>query len=119
MLVQGLLECHFKVQKDVCGDEEEEALVVGDALQIREDVLDLQQAFFESGHGEDRQLVPWVDRQNSQEPPAARWTVRSGLDVSFSFWHWSKVLQDLVVEVDLEVLEPDAGLLVHCVMQIL
>lgn len=41
------------------------------------------------------------------------------LDVSFSFRHWSKVLKDLVVEADLEVLEPDAGLLIHCVMQLL
>lgn len=41
------------------------------------------------------------------------------LDVSFSFRHWSKVLQDLVVEADLEVLEPDAGLLIHCIMQLL
>lgn len=41
------------------------------------------------------------------------------LDVSFSFWHWSKVLQDLVVEVDLEVLEPNSGLFIHCIVQLL
>lgn len=41
------------------------------------------------------------------------------LDISFSFWHWSKVLQDLVVEADLEILEPDPGLLIHCIMQFL
>lgn len=41
------------------------------------------------------------------------------LDISFSFWHWSKVLQDLVVEADLEVLEPDTGLLIHRVVQVL
>lgn len=41
------------------------------------------------------------------------------LDVGFTFWHWSKVLQDLVVEADLEVLEPDPGLVVHCVVQFL
>lgn len=54
MLVQGLLECHFKVQRMFVVMKKEEALVVGDALQIREDVLDLHQAFFEAGHGEDR-----------------------------------------------------------------
>lgn len=57
-----------------------EALVVGDALQICEDVLDLNQAFFEGGHGQDRQLVSRVDRQNSQQPPAAGWTIRSRLE---------------------------------------
>lgn len=95
------------------------ALIVGDALQICEDVLDLHQAFFEAGHGEDRELVQWVDRQNSQEPPAASWAIRSCLDISFPFRHWSKMLQDLVVEADLEVLEPDAGLFIHCIMQLL
>lgn len=41
------------------------------------------------------------------------------LDIGFLFWHRSKVLQDLVMEADLKVLEPDAGLLVHCIMQLL
>lgn len=43
-------------------------------------MLDLHQAFSEAGHGEDRELVAWVDRQHSQEPPAASWTVRSRLE---------------------------------------
>lgn len=115
-----LLECCVKVQRIFFfWWWEEEVLVVGDALQICEDVLDLHQAFFEAGHGEDRELVPRVNRQNSQEPPTTRWTIRSCLDISFSFWHWSKVLQDLVVEADLEVLEPDTSLLIHCIMQLL
>lgn len=41
------------------------------------------------------------------------------LDISFALWHRSKVLQDLVAEADLEVLEPDAGLLVHVIVQLL
>lgn len=77
MLLKGSSLCHFKVQKlFVC----REALVVGDALQICEDVLDLNQTFFEGGHGQDRQLVSRVDRQNSQQPPAAGWTIRSHLE---------------------------------------
>lgn len=41
------------------------------------------------------------------------------LNVSLSFWHWSKVLQNLVVEADLEVLEPGTSLLIHLIMQLL
>lgn len=41
------------------------------------------------------------------------------LDVSFSFRHWSKMLQDLVVEADFKILEPITGLLIHCIMQLL
>lgn len=41
------------------------------------------------------------------------------LDIGFALWHRSKVLQDLVAEADLEVLEPDAGLLVHVIVQLL
>lgn len=55
-------------------------LVVGDALQVGKYVLDLHQPFSEADHGEDRELVPWVNRQNSQEPPAASWTVGSCLE---------------------------------------
>lgn len=79
MLLQGCLNVILKF-KGCLRWWEEEALVAGDALQICEDVLDLHQAFFEAGHGEDRQLVAWVDRQNSQQPPAARWTIRSCLE---------------------------------------
>lgn len=57
-----------------------EALVVGDALQICEDVLDFHQTVFEAGHGEDRELVPRVDGQNGQKPPTASWTVWSRLE---------------------------------------
>lgn len=66
-----------KVQRLFCCGE---ALVVGDALEICEDVLYLHQAFFEAGHGEDRELVARVDRQDSQQPPAAGWTVWSCLE---------------------------------------
>lgn len=54
--------------------------MVGDALQICEDLLDLHQAVFEAAHGEHAELVSRVDGQNSQEPPAARWTVRCCLE---------------------------------------
>ncbi len=59
---------------------EEAALVVWDALQICQDVLDLHQTFFEAGHGKDRELVARVNRQNSQKPPAASGTIRSCLE---------------------------------------
>lgn len=59
---------------------EEGALVVGDALQICEDLLNLHQAVFEAGHGENGELVPRVDGQNGQQPPAASWTVWSRLE---------------------------------------
>lgn len=50
-------------------------LLVGDALQVGEDVLDLDQAFAQRGHGKHRQLVARVDGQHGQQPPAASRTV--------------------------------------------
>lgn len=48
------------------------------------------------------------------------WTVLGlYLDVVFTFWHWSEMLQDLVVEADLEVLEPDTSLVIHCMVKFL
>lgn len=67
----------------------EEALVVGDALQICEDVLDLHQALFQAGQGEHRELVAWVDGQDGQEPPAARWAIGSRLQGEEEEWHQS------------------------------
>lgn len=43
-------------------------------------MLDFHQALSEAGHGEDRELVPRVNRQDSQEPPAASWTIGSCLE---------------------------------------
>lgn len=58
---------------------------------------------------------------NSDRGKSSLWESRLGvyLDICFSLGHRSKVLQDLVTEADLEVLEPDAGLLVHVVVQLL
>ena len=61
-------------EKKGSGEEELQqrlALAVGDTLQVGKDVLDLQQAFPEAGHGQDRELVARVDGQHGQEPPAA------------------------------------------------
>lgn len=55
-------------------------LLVGDALQVGEDVLDLDQAFAQRGHGKHRQLVARVDGQHGQQPPAASRTVGSRLE---------------------------------------
>lgn len=55
-------------------------LVVGDALQICEYVLNLHQTLFEGGHGKHRQLVARVDGKHSQEPPAASRTVGRRLE---------------------------------------
>lgn len=55
-------------------------LVVGDALQIGENVLNLHQSLFEGGHGKHRELVARVDGKNSQEPPAAHRTVGRRLE---------------------------------------
>lgn len=60
--------------------EQKEALDAGDALQICEYLLDLHQPFSERGHREDRQLITRIDRQNSQEPPAASWSIRCHLE---------------------------------------
>lgn len=56
-----------------------EALDAGDALQIREYLLDLHEPFFEAGHGEDRQLITRIYRQDRQKPPAASWSIRCRL----------------------------------------
>lgn len=58
----------------------EDLLVVGDALEIGEDVLDLLQTFPQAAHGEHRQLIAGVDGQDGEEPPAARRPVGSGLE---------------------------------------
>jgi len=94
-------------------------LVVGEALQVGEDMLDLDQAFSQGGEREDRELVARVDGQHGQEPPAAGRTVGRRLDVWFSLRHGAEVLQDLVAEASLQVLEPGDSLLVHSIMQLL
>lgn len=55
-------------------------LVVGEALQVGEDVLDLHQALFEGGHGKHGELVARVDGKDGQEPPAASGTVGRRLE---------------------------------------
>lgn len=79
MVLVGLfLNVTSKSQEDVLSRWE--ALVIGDVLQIRENLLNLHQAVFEAGHGENGELVPRVDGQDSQQPPAASWTVWSRLE---------------------------------------
>lgn len=55
-------------------------LVVGDALQIGEYLLNLHQTLLEGGHGKHGELVARVDGKNGQEPPAAGRTVGRRLE---------------------------------------
>lgn len=62
-----------------------------------------------------------MSNSDGSEKSLKKWDTELGvyLDISFSLGHRPKVLQDLVAEADLEVLEPDTGLLVHVIVQLL
>lgn len=100
--IQGCLRLESKLSVSM---RKWEALDAGDALQICEYLLDLHQPFFEAGHGEDRQLIARIYRQNRQEPPAAGWSIRCGLGDKTCFKMSDFTTEYLLQDIKKEFLE--------------